>query len=377
MAKLTRWPVPTELGNYLQFLTPERDGKIYYTKYIINKIGELDLARNIVTEWQIPANLLLQGSGDPIGITYGPDGLVWFALQRANKLVRFNPATGAFLGYGSGAPMGYPTPSPRFLMFDASGGAWYTGSGKTGGLIGRLDPIAAKAGYWDLPPSLWSPEGLSVDSKGNAWFTPFNPNNGAMGASFARATAPAQIVQWTIAPGGQPPFYPGVVADGDAKNIWLTYDWGQGIGNKSMRVFRFHTPSGTCFGYPHARQAHPRKIALDSAGNAWLTDWNARLSTIAAGANCGTVRVQRQAIEKAWKEEPVKMFRGMSEPKRKRVQPTTIEPDSAKVECYLEYAIPAIGKDASIPHGIAINDNGERRVYFTDFGLNRICRLVA
>jgi streptogramin lyase len=372
MATLTRWPIPPEKSNYLQFLTPERRRKIYYTKYIVNKIGELDLAKNIVTEWVVPNNFLVQGWGNPTGITYGPDGLVWFAMERGHKLVRFNPATGAFLGYGLGGPMAYPIPFPRFLLFDRGGNVWYTGSGKTGGLIGRLNPTNGVATYADLPSSLWTPEGLSVDALGRAWLSPLNPNNGAMGASFASAQ-PGQIVQWTIAPGGQPPFYPGIVTDEKADNVWVTYDWGQGITQKAMRVFRLHTPSGICFGYGHPSNAQPRKIALNSAGDAWLTDWKARVSTIAAGADCGTVEVVRRDIEKAWTESPVKMFRGTSKPARKRTRPTKLDPEGVKVECYLEYSMPPIGPDVSIPHGIAMNADV---VYFTDFGLNQIGRLV-
>ena len=77
MATVTRWPLPPEFSNYLQFLTPERRGKIYYTKYIVNKIGELDIGRNMVREWQVPANFLdNNGWGNPTGITYGPDRLI-------------------------------------------------------------------------------------------------------------------------------------------------------------------------------------------------------------------------------------------------------------------------------------------------------------
>lgn len=47
MATLTEWPLPlsNNFGFYLRFLTPEKDGTVFYTKYIADKIGELNVKK--------------------------------------------------------------------------------------------------------------------------------------------------------------------------------------------------------------------------------------------------------------------------------------------------------------------------------------------
>jgi hypothetical protein len=81
MAILNTWKLPLNPPNpnpfYLQFLTPELKGRLYYTKYIIDVIGELSVSSEAhnVREWTIPGSLFApvpsgQG-GNPMGITYG------------------------------------------------------------------------------------------------------------------------------------------------------------------------------------------------------------------------------------------------------------------------------------------------------------------
>jgi hypothetical protein len=63
MATLTQWTLPLNPPNpnpfYLQYLTSLRNDKLYYTKYILDIIGELNPAKAIdnVREWVIPPAL--------------------------------------------------------------------------------------------------------------------------------------------------------------------------------------------------------------------------------------------------------------------------------------------------------------------------------
>ena len=189
MATLVEWPLPLNPPNfkpfYLQYLTPVRAGRLYYTKYIVDYVGELSVSKaaDNVREWKIPATLYAGPSGNACGIAYSPKGRVWFALQTGCRLVELDPTSGQFTAYGGAK---FPIAFPRHLMFDRTGAVWYTGSGTNGALIGRLAANRGSATFWDLPIEQLSPEGLWVDWTGKAvWFAPINSNLGLTGAFLA------------------------------------------------------------------------------------------------------------------------------------------------------------------------------------------------
>jgi hypothetical protein len=143
---------PNPYGFYLQFLTPRLRSRLYYTKYIVEVIGELAFkgALSSVREWTIPP-ALYDRLGGSAGIVYGPTGTVWFALQNAHRLVELDPRTGEFRSYGGGTkpmqwPPEYPFPYPRHLMFDGTGALWCTGAGKHGAPRARSGSATGRAG---------------------------------------------------------------------------------------------------------------------------------------------------------------------------------------------------------------------------------------
>jgi len=75
-------------------LTQVRKDRLYYTKYILDIVGELDFSKNVdnVREWTIPPALFAgASSGIACGITYGPKDRVWLALETAHRLVELDP----------------------------------------------------------------------------------------------------------------------------------------------------------------------------------------------------------------------------------------------------------------------------------------------
>lgn len=298
MPTVSQWTLPLNPPNsspfYLRDISEERRHKLYYTKYIVNVIGELDVAATVdnVREWVLPPQIYApRTNADPIGITYGPgdQDLVWFALQSAQRLAVLDPATGLFISYGGkGFPFGYP----GRLMFDRSGALWYTAqTGTSGGLLGRLSPRRTVATYWDLPIALLWPEGLWVQSNGEVvWFSPTNPNRGMTGGFLGRLeVATNQLTYWSFPPPGRAPAGAGTggfPADEPA-DIWFTYDaWGT-----SSRVFRFELSTGDFYEYASPSViASPRRLAFDPDGNAWVSDLQGRITAIARTANCGTTR---------------------------------------------------------------------------------------
>jgi streptogramin lyase len=385
MAQLTLWDLPLNPPNpypfYLQYLTPEQNGKLYYTKYILNVIGELDVttASRNVREWRIPPALLGAGySGDPMGITYDSDGKVWFALQGSHRLVQFDPRANLFTSYGGSLPP-IPYPSiqtlfpiayPRHLMFDEAGGLWYTGTGTNGALIGRLDPSRRTAVYWDLPIDFLTPEGIWVEPNGEAvWFTPINPNSHLTGAFLARL-AGHRLDYWTYPRPGRQPLNPGVAGErqSDPDNVWFSYSvWGP-----SSRVFRLNRPSNTFFEY-EPQFAAPRKIVLDANRNAWISDWTGKVSMIKAEADCGTIKLRPGSIEVKSKRMRVKSQERRAKPKGHSVAPTQTSVSPAKDNCYRNYPLPY----PLASNGIGITDPGTGpEIYFSEGSGRTIGKLI-
>lgn len=376
MATLTEWTLPLNPPNfqplYLQYLTQPRAGTLYYTKYIIDYIGELHVERPVqnIREWKIPAPLFAGPSGSPSGITHGPGRRIWFALEQGHRLVEFDPKSGDFTSYGGAL---YPFPYPRHLMFDSRRALWCTGKGAQGGLVARLSPNRTSARYWELPVDLLSPEGLWVEASGEAvWFTSINTNLNLTGAFLARLDpALSQLRYWTYNPGRRP-VNAGVIGEPPVKpdNVWFTYDaWGP-----SSRVYRLHVPNGTFFEYASKFSA-PRKLALDASGAAWISDWTGQIRRLARDADCGIIDFNASHISVSSGETELQPRHATARPRIMNSSPLTRTVNPVDEGCYLNFAIPSLG---ARPNGIAL-DGGPGAalpdVYFSESGLNTIGRL--
>jgi len=254
MATLEEWTLPLNPPNpnalYLQYLTPEQNGRLFYTKYILDIIGELNIRRegDNVREWVVPSSLHNSAcsQGDPIGIVYGPENQVWFAMESGHCLVEFDPDKDLFKAYGGNSSTRFPIRWPRHLMSDKHGNVWYTGAGSQGALIGMLNADRRSVVYWDLERIFITPEGIWVDSDGKGvWFTPINHNYGLTGAYLAHLdTSENMLTYWMWPSPGRNPRNPGVVGEPatQPENIWFTYS---GFGGPSSRVYRLNIRSDT------------------------------------------------------------------------------------------------------------------------------------
>jgi streptogramin lyase len=69
---ITEFPIPTVGGSPIS-ITTGRDGALWFTERIGNKIGRITTA-GVITEFPIPTDSVSL----PRGITSGPDGALWF-----------------------------------------------------------------------------------------------------------------------------------------------------------------------------------------------------------------------------------------------------------------------------------------------------------
>ncbi|HZP77217.1 MAG TPA: hypothetical protein VFB45_13825 [Pseudolabrys sp.] len=94
------------------------------------------------------------------------DGAIWWSGQLANKLGRLDPKTGAIREY----TLKTPQTAPHGLAEDKDGNIWFTGNFL--GLIGKLDPKTGITTEYPLPdPKAKDPHTINIDQKGIVWFT--------------------------------------------------------------------------------------------------------------------------------------------------------------------------------------------------------------
>ena len=112
-------------------------------------------------EWTVPT----PGSRphDPLATR---DGAIWYTGQLSNKLGRLDPKTGQIKEY----PLKSPQTAPHGLVEDKHGNIWFTGNHIS--IVGKLDPKTGNVTEYKMPdPKAKDPHSLAFDQKGILWFT--------------------------------------------------------------------------------------------------------------------------------------------------------------------------------------------------------------
>jgi virginiamycin B lyase len=111
--------------------------------------------------WQVPT--LGSRPHDPRA---AKDGSIWYTGQLSNKLGQLNPKTGQFKEYA----LTTPRTGPHGLAEDREGNIWFTGN--SAGLIGKLDPKTGNVTEYKMPDAaVKDPHTLNFDQSGMLWFT--------------------------------------------------------------------------------------------------------------------------------------------------------------------------------------------------------------
>ena len=97
-------------------------------------------ARIEIKEWQVPT----PGSRphDPLATR---DGAIWYTGQMSNKLGRVDPKTGDVKEY----PLKTSQTGPHGLVEDKDGNIWFTGNHQA--LVGKLDPKSGAVTEYKMP----------------------------------------------------------------------------------------------------------------------------------------------------------------------------------------------------------------------------------
>jgi virginiamycin B lyase len=154
--RLRVWAVPTPGSRPHDPLSSAKDGSIWYTGQLSNKLGRLNPANAQFTEFD-----LKRPRTGPHGLAEDKDGNIWFTGNSTGLIGKLDPRTGNVTEYNMPDP---EVKDPHTLNFDQSGILWFTA--QNANVMGRLDP---KTGEIKIIKSLTAnsrPYGLQINSKG-------------------------------------------------------------------------------------------------------------------------------------------------------------------------------------------------------------------
>jgi streptogramin lyase len=232
-------------------------------------------------EFPLPAgpNLIPR---DPLRITKGPDGNMWFTEPYVDRIGRITPS-GTLTEFSSGIT---PGSEPDDIAAGPDGNLWFTE--EKGNRIGRITPSGVVTEF-PVPTAGSHPRGIAAGPDGNMWFTEFL--GGKIGRIIVSGTLPesstnrALLARTGFTRTGQvTEFSSGITAEsgpsgitkGADGNMWFTEETGNAIG----RI----TPAGavTQFGAHPVNEetaegalgvnSFPTTITPGPEGNLWFTE---------------------------------------------------------------------------------------------------------
>ena len=141
------------------------------TEYLIKSFPERARPAAKIVDGPVQASIKLWDVPTPGSRPHDPlaakDGAIWYTGQMTNKLGRVDPKTGTVKEY----PLKTPHTGPHGLVEDKDGNVWFTGN--HAGLIGKLDPKTGNVTEYKMPdPTAKDPHTLAIDHQsGIVWFT--------------------------------------------------------------------------------------------------------------------------------------------------------------------------------------------------------------
>jgi streptogramin lyase len=255
-------------------ITTGPDGNIWFTQAgrtvptaAMPAVGRIDPATGVVTEFTAG---LSTGSA-PTGITVGSDGNLWIAERTRGSVARVTPA-GAIEelpALVNDDPALSTPPSVESIVTGPDGNLWFTkdngGAATIPDKIVRMNPVTRTMTEFPLSP-VAGPEAIINGGDGNLYFTEADEDNGHL----ARITTAGVVTEFQNGlPAGL-----GALTVGPDGGVWFVLSQTNGIG-------RFNVPNHavSVFGVPTANidtstglSEGPEGITAGIDGNVWFAE---------------------------------------------------------------------------------------------------------
>ena len=164
-AKIRLWDVPTR-GSRPHDPLATKDGAIWWTGQLSNKLGRVDPKTNTIREFTLKS-----AYSGPHGLTEDKDGNIWFTGNNAGFIGKLDPKTGITTEYKLPDPK---AKDPHTLIFDHDGILWFTV--QQANIVGRLDPKTGEIKLVTPPTPRSRPYGMAVNSTNVVHFVEFGAN---------------------------------------------------------------------------------------------------------------------------------------------------------------------------------------------------------
>jgi virginiamycin B lyase len=156
------WDVPTQ-GSRPHDPLAAKDGSIWWTGQLANKLGRLDPKTGAIREYTLKTPYT-----GPHGLAEDKDGNIWFTGNHAALIGKLDPKTGITTEYPLPDPK---AKDPHTLNFDHDGILWFTA--QQSNMLGRLDPKTGEIKLVTSPTPKSRPYGLMINSKNIPVFVEF------------------------------------------------------------------------------------------------------------------------------------------------------------------------------------------------------------
>jgi virginiamycin B lyase len=164
-ATIKMWNVPT-LGSRPHDPVATKDGAIWWTGQLSNKLGRVDLKSGAIREY----TLKTPHTG-PHGLREDKEGNIWFTGNHAALIGKLDPKTGVVTEYKMPDPK---VKDPHSLEIAADGTVFFTA--QQSNALGRLDPKSGEVKIVFSPTPRSRPYGIMINDKGVPVYCEFGTN---------------------------------------------------------------------------------------------------------------------------------------------------------------------------------------------------------
>jgi streptogramin lyase len=366
---------PNPYGFYLHSLAAiPKNKRIYYSKYLLGVVGELDPVQESVREWTYPKNLYTSSMSSSIALTHmDSDGeALWIvADEHHGALVRFDPATHLFTRHTTRTPES-PMMYLKNLKFSPSDNSlWFIGGSTRTKTISRFDPASGYVTSWDVPQqAMLNVNAIWLSDRGTkVWIGSTDPNAGSTKAWVGCLDLSTDTLScyYPYPYGGNSPRTSSIIVDGE--HIWFTAATTNNANSTVPAVFRMDE-DGRAAKYQTTSSMWPRFLAKDPAGGVWATDIaNNSLIYCPPATSCGKSEFRKKKYKVTrWDQRLYRSTREVGNV-RSNAPARTCAVSSKKNDCTKELRAPFIQWPDYL---IGVNIGREFQLVFVNSGYNKI-----